>query len=74
MGNSVKSNPLQTRSDVERAAFQLIEPLLPLLSSGKARLHLAIPARHTAMTSHRWKPLPDRSGRLCPCLQAAAAG
>lgn len=40
MGNSVKSNPLQTRSDVERAAFQLIEPLLPLLSAGKARLHL----------------------------------
>ena len=40
MGNSVKNNPLLTRDDVERAAFQLIEPLLPLLSPGKARLHL----------------------------------
>ena len=40
MGNCVKDNPLLTRSDVERAAFQLIEPLVPLLSPGKARLHL----------------------------------
>lgn len=40
MGNSVKNNPLITRDDVERAAFQLIEPLVPLLSPGKARLHL----------------------------------
>ena len=40
MGNSVKNNPLLTRDDVERAAFQLIEPLVPLLSPGKARLHL----------------------------------
>lgn len=40
MGNPVKNNPLKTRSDVEKAAVQLIEPLLPLLSPGKARLHL----------------------------------
>ncbi len=40
MGNAVKNNPLRTRADVERAAVQLIEPLLPLLSEGKAGLHL----------------------------------
>ena len=40
MGNCVKNNPLRTRDDVERAAAALIEPLLPLLSPGKARLHL----------------------------------
>lgn len=40
MGNAVKNNPLRTRADVERAAVQLIEPLLPLMSPGRARLHL----------------------------------
>ena len=40
MGNCVKNNPLRTRADVERAAIQLIEPLIPLLSEGKARLNL----------------------------------
>lgn len=40
MGNIVSLNPLRTRADVERAAVQLIEPLIPLLSPGKARLHL----------------------------------
>lgn len=40
MGNPVQNNPLLTRADVERAAVQLIEPLLPLLSPGCARLHL----------------------------------
>ena len=40
MANCVKSNPLITRSDVEFAAVQLIEPLLPQLSPGKARLRL----------------------------------
>lgn len=40
MGNPVQNNPLRTRADVERAAVQLIEPLLPILSPGCARLHL----------------------------------
>ncbi len=40
MSNPVKNNPLITRADVERAAIQLIEPLMPLLSPKKARLHL----------------------------------
>ncbi len=40
MYNDVKNNPLKTRADVVRAAVQLIEPLLPLMSPGKARLHL----------------------------------
>ncbi|MBR5225566.1 MAG: DUF2264 domain-containing protein [Clostridia bacterium] len=40
MSNQVKDNPLLTRADVELAAVQLIEPLLPLLSEGKARLRL----------------------------------
>lgn len=40
MGNPVSNNPLRTRADVARAAIQLIEPLLPLMSPGKARLHL----------------------------------
>ena len=40
MGNPVSGNPLRTRADVARAAVQMIEPLLPLMSPGKARLHL----------------------------------
>ena len=40
MGNRVKNNPLITRADVERAAIELIEPLVPLLSEGRARLNL----------------------------------
>ena len=40
MGNCVRTNPLRTREDVELAALQLIEPLIPFLSPGKARLHL----------------------------------
>jgi len=40
MYNEVKNNPLTTRADVERAAMQLIGPLVPLLSAGRARLHL----------------------------------
>lgn len=40
MGNCVSQNPLCSRADMERAAVQLIEPLIPLLSEGKARLHL----------------------------------
>ncbi len=40
MGNPVAENPLRTRADVERAAAQLLEPLIPLMSPGKARLHL----------------------------------
>ena len=40
MGNCVSKNPMRTRKDVELAALQLIEPLIPFLSPGKARLHL----------------------------------
>jgi len=40
MPNPASENPLITRSDVERAALQLLQPLIPLLSPGKARLHL----------------------------------
>ncbi len=40
MGNRVKNNPLLSRADLEQAVVQLIEPLIPYLSQGKARLHL----------------------------------
>lgn len=40
MGNAVSLNPLQTREDVVRAAVELLEPLMPLASPGKARLRL----------------------------------
>ena len=40
MSNPVSENPLRTRADVERAAVQLLEPLIPLMSPGRARLHL----------------------------------
>lgn len=33
-------NPLRTRGDVVRLAIDLIEPLIPCLSEGRARLHL----------------------------------
>ena len=40
MANPVQHNPLRTRADVELAAVQLLSPLLPLLSPGRAGLHL----------------------------------
>lgn len=40
MSNAFSSNPLRTREDMERAAVELISPLVPLLSPGCARLHL----------------------------------
>jgi hypothetical protein len=40
MYNPVSQNPLLTRADVEQAAIQLLEPLVPYFSEGKARLHL----------------------------------
>lgn len=36
----ISSNPLRTRADLEAAAEALIEPLLPFMSPGHARLHL----------------------------------
>ena len=38
--NRYAENPLKTRADVARLARDLIEPLAPCLSGGKARLHL----------------------------------
>ena len=38
--NQFASNPLKTRADVARLAADLIAPLTPCLSEGKARLHL----------------------------------
>ena len=38
--NAFASNPLKTRADVAKLAADLIAPLLPCLSPGKARLHL----------------------------------
>jgi hypothetical protein len=40
MPNPVEKNPLVTREDFARAACQLIEPLIPHLSEGCARLRL----------------------------------
>ena len=40
MPNEVSKNPMKTRADAEKAAVSLIKPLIPLLSEGKARLHL----------------------------------
>lgn len=40
MSNPVSKNPLRTRADFEKAAVQLLTPLMPLVSPGKARLHL----------------------------------
>ncbi|MBQ3477907.1 MAG: DUF2264 domain-containing protein [Clostridia bacterium] len=38
--NKYQINPLKTRADLVRLAVDLIEPLLPCLSEGKARLHI----------------------------------
>ena len=38
--NRYASNPLKTRADVARLAADLIAPLAPCLSEGKARLNL----------------------------------
>jgi len=42
--NPVRSNPLKTRSDVESALKQLIEPLRPYYSEGKAHLRMGATA------------------------------
>ena len=39
--NEVRNNPLRTRQDVVQAALQLIRPLIPCLTPGKARVHIA---------------------------------
>ncbi|NLO85096.1 MAG: DUF2264 domain-containing protein [Clostridiales bacterium] len=71
MSNPVKDNPLRTRADVERAAAQLIEPLMPLLSNGCARLHLgetgaAYPASIAEMEAYArplWAIIPMLVGK-----------
>lgn len=45
MSNCVRENPLRSREDVERAAIQLITPLVDLLSPGKAGCTWATPRR-----------------------------
>ena len=40
MMNPLSDNPLLTRADLEKAAVRMIEPLVPLLSPGCARLRL----------------------------------
>ncbi|MBN1778374.1 MAG: DUF2264 domain-containing protein [Clostridiales bacterium] len=35
----ISQNPLRTRADVEHTALELLMPLLPLLSPGRARIH-----------------------------------
>ena len=76
MGNCVKDNPLRTRDDVERAAAALIEPLVPLLSRGKARLHLGDTAavydddiaQMEAFARPLWAIVPMLAGR-CECVK-----
>ena len=38
--NRFADNPLKTRADLARLAADMIAPLIPCLSEGKARLHL----------------------------------
>lgn len=38
--NKYATNPLKTRADLIRLAADMIEPLVPCLSSGRARLHI----------------------------------
>ena len=76
MGNCVKDNPLRSRADVERAAVQLIEPLLPLLSPNKARLHLGDTgavypdeiAQMEAFARPLWAIVPMLAGH-CECVK-----
>lgn len=75
MPNPVQENPLITREDVERAAVQLLEPLLPLMSPQKARLHLgdtgaAYPddiAQMEAFSRPLWAIVPMLAGK-CHCV------
>lgn len=39
MNASFKHNPLRTREDAETAAMDILQPLIPLLSPGRARIH-----------------------------------
>ena len=38
--NKYQTNPLKTRADLVRLAVDLIKPLVPCLSEGRARLHI----------------------------------
>ena len=70
MSNPVQDNPLRTRADVELAAAQLLEPLMPLMSPGKAGLHLgetgavypAAIARMEAYARPLWAIVPMLAG------------
>lgn len=71
--NPATKNPLRTRKDMARAAVQLLEPLLPYLSRGRARLRLgdtgavysdAI-AQMEAFARPLWAIVPMLAGR-CP--------
>lgn len=46
MPNYVMNNPLKTRKDVTEAALQLIRPVVPYLTEGKARLELSATTAH----------------------------
>ena len=48
MPNPVSGNPLLTRSDLERGALDLLQAVIPLLSPGKARIHLGTAAVYPA--------------------------
>ncbi|MBE0601169.1 MAG: DUF2264 domain-containing protein, partial [Firmicutes bacterium] len=71
MPNPVSQNLLRTRADVEKAALQLLEPLVPLLSDGKARLRLgdtgavypASTADMEAFARPLWAIVPMLAGR-----------
>ncbi len=76
MGNPVANNPLRTRADMERAAAQLLSPLIPLMGEGKARLHLGdtgavypdAVAEMEAFARPLWAIVPMLAGN-CPAVE-----
>lgn len=44
--NPLAGNPLKTRADVEKAAHDVFNPLLPFFSEGRARVRLSAAAAH----------------------------
>ena len=73
MSNAVEENPLLTRADVARAAAELLLPLTPLMSHGRARIHLGETgavypntiAEMEAFARPLWAILPMLMGK-CP--------
>ena len=64
--NPVADNPLLTRGDLALAARQLMEPLIPCLTPGRARMITGEGWPIIRKMWRGWKGIPGCCGPWCP--------